>query len=272
LRGDVDTSQNRVRYQRLGDDLVAEEEALDDTVVGIDDAGWAVATPAQGWDVQDQIAHLAVSEDLATLAASDSLAFRVELTRLLSSPEGPELEHIHRTRRMTPSEVIGWWRTARSSTVAALRTHDPADRLPWAGPDMSAMSFASARLMETWAHGQDIVDALGVERIPTDRLFHVALLGIRTRHFSYVNRGLPFPAEGVRVELLSPSGRRWVWGDAGAVDRVTGPALDFCLVVTQRRAVDGTNLDVSGDSAIEWMAIAQTFAGPPTNFRTAREL
>jgi len=268
----VGTDQDRVRYQRLVDDLVAEEEALDDIVDGIDDAGWAVATPAHGWDVHDQIAHLAASEDLATLAASDSLAFGVELTRLLSSPKGPELEQLQRTRGMTPGEVFGWWRTVRSRTVAALRTHDPADRLPWAGPDMSAMSFASARLMETWAHGQDIVDALGIERIPTDRLVHIAQLGIRTHRFSYVNRGLPFPAEEVRVELLSPSGHRWVWGDAGAVDRVTGPALDFCLVVTQRRAVGDTNLDVNGDAAIEWMAIAQTFAGPPTNSRRALEL
>jgi uncharacterized protein (TIGR03084 family) len=125
--------------------------------------------------------------------------------------------------------------------------------------------------METWAHGQDIVDALGIERMPTDRLFHVALLGVRTRRFSYVNRGLPFPVGEVRVELLSPGGRRWVWGDAGAMDRVTGPALDFCLVVTQRRWVGDTNLDVIGDAANEWMAIAQTFAGPPTNSRTARE-
>jgi uncharacterized protein (TIGR03084 family) len=271
LKGDVDTSQDRVRYQRLGDDLVAEEEALDDVVVGIDDASWAVATPAQGWDVHDQIAHLAASEDLAALAASDPLAFGAELTRLLSSPGGPELEHLQRTRAMTPSEVLRWWRTARSRTVAALGTHDPTDRLPWAGPDMSAMSFASARLMETWAHGQDIVDALGIERMPTDRLFHVALLGVRTRRFSYVNRGLPFPVGEVRVELLSPGGRRWVWGDAGAMDRVTGPALDFCLVVTQRRWVGDTNLDVIGDAANEWMAIAQTFAGPPTNSRTARE-
>jgi uncharacterized protein (TIGR03084 family) len=234
-----------------------------------DDATWSKATPAQGWDVRDQVGHLAISEDLATLAASDSEAFRAELARMLSNAEGPEMEHLRRVRGMAPDAVIDWWRTARSRTVAALLTHEPTDRLPWAGPHMSAMSFASARLMETWAHGQDIADAVGIERIPTDRLIHIARLGIRTRRFSYFNRGLPLPVDEVRVELLSPSGSWWLWGDAAALDRIVGSALDFCLIVTQRRAVNDTTLDVTGDAAIGWMAIAQAFAGPPTDARPA---
>jgi uncharacterized protein (TIGR03084 family) len=266
----VDTCHDRVGYQRLCNDLVTEEEALDALVVDIDDEAWSMATPAQGWDIRDQIGHLASSEDLATLAASDAAAFETELNRILSNPDGPEVEHLSGVREMTPRALIDWWRTARSRTVAALMTHDPTERLPWAGRDMSAMSFATARLMETWAHGQDIADAIGVERIPTDRLIHVAQLGIQTRNFSFANRGLPLPVDEVRVELLSPSGRWWVWGEGAAVNRVVGPALDFCLVVTQRRAVDDTVLDVAGAGAIEWMAIAQTFAGPPTNSRTAR--
>jgi hypothetical protein len=64
-------------------------------------------------------------------------------------------------------------------------------------------------------------------------------------------------------------GGTWTWGEPGAADSVRGPALDFCLAVTQRRHVADTALDVDGDAAREWMSIAQAFAGPPSNGRTA---
>ena len=128
---------------------------------------------------------------------------------------------------------------------------------------MSARSFITARLMETWAHGQDVVDALGAERPPTDRLRHVAHIGVGARPFSYVANGRePNPAP-VRVELVAPSGDEWTWGPDDAADRVSGPALDFCLLVTQRRHRDDVDLTVQGAAADEWIGIAQAFAGPP---------
>ena len=130
---------------------------------------------------------------------------------------------------------------------------------------MGAKSFVTARLMETWAHGQDIVDAVGAERPATDRLRHVAQIGFITRGWSYVNRGLVPPDAPVFVELTAPSGATWTWGPDDATDRVTGPAEDFCLVVTQRRHVDDTVLHVDGDAAREWLLYAQAFAGPPTD-------
>jgi uncharacterized protein (TIGR03084 family) len=64
--------------------------------------------------------------------------------------------------------------------------------------------------------------------------------------------------------FAAPSGAdTWTWGDPSAANTVRGPALDFCLVVTQRRHVDDTALDVQGDAAREWISIAQAFAGPP---------
>jgi uncharacterized protein (TIGR03084 family) len=132
---------------------------------------------------------------------------------------------------------------------------------------MSARSFATARIMETWAHGQDVLDALGRTRRPTDRLRHVAHLGVSTRGWSYAIRGRPIPEVDVRVELAAPSGGTWSWGEPDSVDRVSGPAEDFCLVVTQRRHVDDTTLQVEGATATEWMAIAQAFAGPPMDGR-----
>ncbi len=130
---------------------------------------------------------------------------------------------------------------------------------------MGAKSFLTARLMECWAHGQDVADALGVERAATDRLRHVARLGVITRGWSYVNRGLEPPADEVRVELIGPSGARWRFGPDDATGVVTGPALDFCLVVTQRRHPDDTALQVTGDVARDWLERAQAFAGPPTD-------
>jgi uncharacterized protein (TIGR03084 family) len=130
---------------------------------------------------------------------------------------------------------------------------------------MSAKSFLTARLMETWAHGQDVVDAVGAARAPTDRLRHIAQLGVITRRWSYANRGLAVREEEVRVELAGPSGTTWTWGQDDAAASIVGAAEDFCLVVTQRRHVDDTMLVVRGDAARDWMLKAQAFAGPPTD-------
>jgi uncharacterized protein (TIGR03084 family) len=128
---------------------------------------------------------------------------------------------------------------------------------------MSVASSATARLMETWAHGLDIADTLGETLPETARLRHIAHLGVRTFGFSFVNRGRKIPAAEVAVHLTAPDGTRWSWGASAATDRVEGPALDFCLVVTQRRHVDDTSLVASGPVADSWLRHAQAFAGPP---------
>ena len=137
-------------------------------------------------------------------------------------------------------------------------------RIPWYGPAMGAKSFLTARLMETWAHGQDVMDALGLHRQPTNRLRHIADLGHRTRAWSYLNRGEAPPTDEIRVELVGPDGVTWVFGSDAAVETVRGPAEEFCLVVTQRRHLDDTSL-VASPGAREWLLIAQAFAGPPTS-------
>jgi uncharacterized protein (TIGR03084 family) len=147
------------------------------------------------------------------------------------------------------------------------RPLDRRARIPWYGPSMSALSFATARLEETWGHGQDVADALGARRADTDRLRHVAHLGVLTRGYSFKNQGRPVPTEEVRVDLRSPSGEAWAWGAASAINRVAGSARGFCLVVTRRRHVADTDLVVEGPVAREWMEIAQAFAGPPGSGR-----
>jgi uncharacterized protein (TIGR03084 family) len=163
---------------------------------------------------------------------------------------------------MTAQELGSWWKTARARMLKAFEGLDRSSRVPWYGPPMSPASFMSARLMETWAHGQDVVDALGLSRPATNRLRHVAHVGVRARPFSYTLRGLDVPADDVAVRLRGPDGDAWTWNDHAA-QAVTGTALDFCLVVTQRRHVSDTNLVTDGALAVEWMAIAQAFAGPP---------
>jgi uncharacterized protein (TIGR03084 family) len=252
-------------YPGLLADLAAEEADLDRVVVDLDDDGWATPTPAAGWDVQDSVAHLAYAEDLARVALCDEAEFARRRDAL-----DPSAALVGPGRSMTGAAVLGWWREARAATLAQLRTRASRDRLPWFAGPMSAMSFATARLMETWAHGQDVRDALGQPPAVTARLRHVADLGVRTRPFAYGARGVDLPAADVRVELVGTDGEPWVWGPDGVDDVVRGPALDFCLVVTQRLNPADAALEVSGRWAGDWLGIAQAFAGPATDHRPPR--
>ena len=245
------------------DDLVAEEASLASLLESLDDDDWDAPTPAAGWAVRDQVAHLATAEDLATLAATDPDGFTRRLTELLGDLGAVEAENAASARAKDPAALLDWWRASAAATVDAVRAHAD-ERIAWITGPMSSTSFATARLMETWAHGHDIAEGVGVALEPTARLRHVADLGVRTRGFSFRNRGLPVPEAEPRVELRGPSGEQWVWGPQQHEDRVEGDALDFCLVVTQRRDIADTHLKVTGGGAELWMAIAQCFAGPAT--------
>jgi uncharacterized protein (TIGR03084 family) len=248
----------------LLDDLVAETEVLTALLAPLDDPAWELPTPAPGWAIRDQVSHLAYFDDAATLAATDPGRFRAETAALTGSLGAGFSDQIARRYRQVPAaELRDWLRRARAEYVRVLGGLDARTRLPWYGPDMSATSSVTARLMETWAHGQDVADALGVRRPPTARLRHVAHLGVVTLGFSFIHNGRGVPAAPVRVELAGPDGETWTWGPPGAPDSVTGPALDFCLAVTQRRHLNDLELRMSGPVASEWMSIAQAFAGPP---------
>jgi len=168
-------------------------------------------------------------------------------------------------RAMTPSELLDAWRTNRRTLADAAATLADDTRVIWYGPSMGAKSFLTARLMECWAHGQHVVDAVGGEREPTDRLRHIAQLGVITRKWTYLNRELDLPDTEIRVDLTSPSGETWTFGPDDADQSVLGTAEDFCLVVTQCRHVSATSLVVIGDEAFDWMTKAQAFAGAATD-------
>jgi uncharacterized protein (TIGR03084 family) len=253
-------------------DLAAEHRALDDIVAGLPEAGWASPTPSAGWTVADQIGHLAYFDRAATLAATDAAGFAGELAAVMDAAgrgEGPMEGAVAQARLLGPEALLRSWRKARAALLAAAAALPDGARLPWYGPSMGTVSFLTARLMETWAHGQDVAEALGLERAATDRLRHVASLGVMTRAWSYTVRGAVVPAAEVGVRLRAPSGRVWQW-HPGAGQSIEGDALDFCLVVTQRRHVADTGLAVDGEAAADWMQVAQAFAGAATIGPAAR--
>lgn len=256
-------------YDDLLVDLADEQRALDAVVADLDDDALTVPTPAVGWTVLDQLSHLAGFDESARTAVVDPDAFLADLDRRLTEGDDPIAAYTAAGRTMPGTEVRSWWRRARSDLLDALAPLDPKTRVPWYGPPMSAMSHATARTMEVWAHGQDVRDALGAAPSVSHRLRHVAHIGVGARPFSYALNEIEMPATPIDVVLAAPDGSTWTWGPGDAVDRVQGDALDFCLVVTQRRHRSDTALDVTGPEATRWIGIAQAFAGAPGGGRTA---
>ena len=250
------------------DDLIAEQHALDAVVAPLRPEQWALPTPSPRWTITDQIGHLAYFDRTAALAIDDPEAFvehRNELVASMTDDAAVDETTLGAFRQLGPGDQLLEWRHRRQELERAGRTLDDSTRVEWYGPSMGAKSFLTARLMEVWAHGQDICDAIGVDRPPSDRIRHIAQLGVITRGWSYLVRGEQPPDDQIAVELVAPSGDIWRWGDdPGGSDRIAGRAVDFCLVVTQRRHLDDTALVVEGASARDWMSKAQAFAGGPT--------
>ncbi|MFE6378604.1 TIGR03084 family metal-binding protein [Streptomyces roseolus] len=249
-------------------DLCAEGDELDAIVSESSEGGeggeaiWRLATPAPRWSVAHQIAHLAWTDRAALLAVTDAEGFAAEVEKALAAPERFVDDGAEEGAALPPAELLARWREGRRLLDEALRKVPPGGRFPWYGPPMSATAMATARLMETWAHGQDVADALGVVRRPTARLRHVAWIGHRARDYAYLVRGEQPPAEPFRVELTGPGGESWAYGPEDAAQRVSGDAVEFCLLVTQRVHRDDTGLRAEGADAEHWLGIAQAFAGP----------
>jgi uncharacterized protein (TIGR03084 family) len=257
------------RLRAVLEDLAVEGDRLDGLVANLDESGWRTATPAEGWDVATSIAHLAWTDEVAHAAATDKEAWDEVVVAAIETAGGVVDKQALAGGAVPPAQLLARWRAARARLAAALEAHDPTSKLPWFGPPMSPTSMATARFMETWAHGLDVAEALGVAVQPHDRVRHVVHLGVRTRRFSFASNGLPVPDADVRVELIAPSGGApWVYGDPGAAQRVTGPAWDFALLVTQRRHRADLALTAEGEMADRWLDVAQAFAGPSGAGRT----
>ena len=244
-------------------DLRAESAAVDALVASLPAAQWATSTPAPGWTIAHQIGHLWWTDRVALASITDQAAFE----RLLAEASTDATAFVDRAADeaalLAPADLLERWRQTRDRLHAELAGVDEGRKLAWFGPPMSAASMATARLMETWAHGLDVADALGVTRPASPRLQQIAHLGVRTRDFAFTVHGMTPPAEPFRVELTAPGGDVWAWGPEDAAQRVSGSALDFCYLVTQRRPLAELAVVAEGADATKWLTIAQAFAGPP---------
>lgn len=247
----------------LVDDLQAESDALDGLVNTLPAEQWTRPTPAPGWTIAHQIGHLLWTDRVALTSITDETAFRDLVAAAQSRIATFVDDAAEEAAAAPPQELLADWRRTRTQLHAALREVPEGRKLLWFGPPMSAASMATARLMETWAHGLDVADALGVAVAPSERLKSIAHLGVRTRDFAFTVHGLTPPAESFRVELTAPDGGLWAWGPQDADQKVTGSALEFCCLVTQRRPRAELDVVASGPDAERWLGIAQAFAGPP---------
>jgi uncharacterized protein (TIGR03084 family) len=243
-------------------DLEAEQHSLDDVVAVADDAAWSSPTPAAGWDVRDCISHLCFFDEAAVTAIVDPPGFATDTARLLETKtQGRDLD-VELGRALSPAELLARWRQSRQGYLETGRgVADPKMRVPWYGPPMSLTSFTTARLMEAWAHGADVRDALGRPIETTGRLRHVCYLGFAARGYSFAAHQIPDPGDPVAVLATDTA---WTWGDPVAVNRIEGSALDLALVFTQRRHPRRTTVKAIGPVAEQWLAVAQAFAGPAT--------
>jgi uncharacterized protein (TIGR03084 family) len=253
-------------------DLEAEGDRLEQLVAGLDDTsaegGWHTPTPAPGWDVATQVAHLAWTDEVAVEAATDTEAWDAVVLEAIADPEG--YVDAQALAIAQEPDLLGRWRRARAALRSALVAMPQGERMPWFGPPMSATSMATARLMETWAHSLDVHEGLGVPVEDTDRIRHVAHLGVRTRDFAHHLHGLDAPAEEFRIDLVAPSGDVWSWGPDDAAQTLTGSAGHFCRLVTQRVHRADTDLVATGADVDRWLDIAQAFAGRPGEGRGPR--
>ncbi len=250
-------------------DIVAEGEALDKIVASLDASRWALQTAAPGWTVKHQIAHMASVFRIAGLAASDPGLFVKMTAGAEKDFDAAVSEMLKPYLAASTDDLFARWRAERDAAVTALAALPPDQLVPWVARQLPAGVLACAGMMELFAHGQDIADAVGVQREHTDRIGHLAWFATRNRDFGYQVRGLTPPEAPFRYELTAPSGAIWEFGPADAEQRITGPALNFCLLVTRRRHRDDLAVRATGADADRWLDIAQAYRGSPGAGRQA---
>lgn len=249
---------------QVSEDLRDEANELYATLETLTDDDWKRPTPFLSWTPWDVVAHLHFFDKVSLLALNDADGFaryRDELVAKMAQGVNLSDEARDEFSEKSPATLSREWIDTCREMAAALGTSDPKRRLPWFGPDMGVQMFTTARYMETWAHGQDIYDLLHRPREHTDRIKHIAVIGMKTFGWTFINRGEEVPGPPPYVRLIAPSGAVWDFGDPSDEEYVRGNAVDFCHVVTQGRNVADTAIEVKGPIATHWMSIAQCFAG-----------
>lgn len=242
-------------FEQAGD-LLEEGQALKAVLDDLDPSDWSKNTPFKNWTVNQVVQHLHGSDKMAVLALKDAGAFAKALSdsKVVRATMNPTIEG---------QELLDTWWAYLTEMCELLAASDPKRRVPWFGPDMGIMMFTTARQMETWAHGQDIFDLFGRTRVNTARLKNIAVIGAKTYGWTFANRKQDVPGPAPYVKLTGPGGDIWEFNEPSTDNYVAGDAAEFCHVVTQGRNIADVNLEVVGEPAEKWMAIAQCFAGPP---------
>ena len=248
-------------------DFLDENEALSALLAPLSDDAFDTPTQFKGWTINNIIRHLHVWNIAADLSLQDDAAFAGFIAAMMAGIRGGKLPDFEAAYldNLSGRKLGETWAEAYKNVAQHFGDADPKMRLKWVGPDMSAISSITARLMETWSHAQAIYDVLGVERTDSDRIGNIVRLGVNTYGFTWKNRRTEPPGPMPQLRLTAPSGGIWEYGADGQAgdDRITGSATEFCQVVTQCRNIADTSLEVTGDVAHQWMAVAQCFAGPP---------
>lgn len=251
-------------------DLHAESAALRSMVGVAGPEALTLDTPAPGWTVAHQLAHLTWTDEVSSSAIASVVpgvsAARDWTATLAAAAAAPHTfvdDGAAELATAAPTELMTRWDAGRAGLATALGAVPADTRIPWFGPPMKATSMVTARIMETWAHSLDVAAALDVAPEPSERVRHVCHLAVATRGFVYAARGLPAPDEPVRVTLTSPAGDTWTWGDPGAIHEISGAAWEFAQVAVRRSHPDNTSLVATPGPAREWLGIIQAFAGPP---------
>jgi uncharacterized protein (TIGR03084 family) len=249
-------------------DLLAEAEELHTFLKTLAADDWSRPTGFMGWTPWDVVAHLHFFDEVSLRALEGEEVFVARREELMKQMvEGTTNQEIARREYgdISPDDLLARWQATCREMATQLGESDPKRRLPWFGPDMGVRMFTTARFMETWAHAHEVYDLKGVARTYSDRIRNIAVIGVKTFGWTFVNRGLEIPGPPPYIRLVAPSGEIWEWHDPSDEESIRGDAIDFCHVVTQGRNVADTRLEVVGDIANRWMSIAQCFAGGPVD-------
>lgn len=246
-------------------DFLDESNALAALLAPLPDADFEMATQFKGWTIDNILRHLHVWNIAADLSLSDEAAFSTFMQQMVAGIRGGKLPDFEAAYldNLSGQRLLSTLLARAQIMAAHFAEADPKHRVKWVGPDMSALSSVTARLMETWAHAQAIYDVLGVGRTDTNRIGNIVRLGVNTYGFTWKNRRMEPPAPMPRLRLTAPSGALWEYGEGDGL--IEGSATEFCQVVTQCRNIADTSLAVQGEVAHQWMKVAQCFAGPPQN-------
>ncbi len=246
------------------EDFRQESRALHALLDSLDAEGFAAPTQFKGWTINDVLQHLHVWNKMAGLQISDEAELDHCFHRLLELGADLRAFESEYLDGLEGRDLLGAWISGAETLADAYASTDPKQRLKWVGPSMSARSSITARLMESWAHGQEVYDELGVVRKNADRIRGIVVLGVNTYRWTYAARGAEPPGPMPQLVLTAPSGEIWTYGEASDTETINGLAEEFCQVVTQTRNIADTQLEVTGEIARDWMSKAQCFAGAAT--------